>query len=90
MSGFGWFLLIAFSAVALASMTILAVPKHRGSELVAYLVAIVLAALSGAGIAAVVDAGWFMVGAVAGVASIEVGPAIARGVKAIIDKRSKS
>lgn len=87
MSDVGWFLLVAFSAIALASMVVRAVPKHRGAELVAYLAAIVLAGLAGAGIAAAIDSAWVMVGAVAGVASIEVGPAIGRAVKARIAKR---
>ena len=90
MSGLGWFLLIAFSSVALASMTLRAIPRQHGAELVVYLLAIALAALAGLGVAVAIDSSWGIVGAAAGVASIEVGPAIARAVKAVIAKRSQS
>ena len=87
MSDGGWFLLVAFSALALASMAVRSIPKHRGAELGVYLLTIGLAAATGCGVAAAIDASWVVVGAVAGVAAVEVGPAIARAVRGIIHRR---
>jgi hypothetical protein len=62
MSGLGWFLLIAFSSVALASMTLRAIPRQRGAEFVVYLLTIALAALAGLGVAVAIDSSWAIVG----------------------------
>jgi uncharacterized membrane protein len=84
MSDTGWFLLVALSALALASMTIRGVAQKRGRELVVYLVAMAFCAGGGALIAAAIDTGHCVLGAVCGVAAVEIGPAIGTAVRKVI------
>jgi hypothetical protein len=84
MNEFGWFLLIALAALSVASMTIRGAVKHRGPPLVAYLVASVLCASCGASLAHAVDPSYTVLGALSGLAAVELGPAIATGVRRVI------
>ena len=89
MSDTGWFLVIALSALALASMTIRGVAAKRGRELVVYLAAMAFCAGGGALIAGAFDTGHCVLGAVVGVAAVEVGPAIGAAVRKVIRARGE-
>lgn len=82
----GWFLLIALSALALASMAIRGVAKYRGVELVVYILAMTLAAGAGCGIGVALDSDYLVLGGVCGVACVEVGPAVARVTVATVKR----
>ena len=89
MSDTGWFLLVALSALALASMTIRGVAAKRGRELVVYLAAMAFCAGGGALIAGAIDTGHCVLGAVVGVAAVEVGPAIGAAIRKVIRSRGE-
>jgi hypothetical protein len=84
MNDAAWFLLIALSALALASMSVRSVLSHRGQALAVYVVTLVLAAGAGVGIAVAVDGSYAVLGGVIGVAAVEVGPTFAKVAGATI------
>lgn len=86
MNDAAWFLLIALSALALASMSVRSVLAHRGQALVVYVVTLVLAAGAGVGIAVAVDDSYAVLGGVIGVAAVEVGPTAAKVVGTVARK----
>ena len=74
----GWFVLVALSAIALASMTVRGVTRYRGVELAVYCLTMTLAAGAGCGVAAAWDSEYLVLGAVCGLAAVELGPLVAR------------
>lgn len=84
MNDAAWFLLIALSSLALASMSVRSVLSHRGQALVVYVVTLLLAAGAGVGIACAWDTGYCVLGGVIGVAAVEIGPTIAKVAGATI------
>ena len=89
MSDTGWFLYIALSALALASMTIRGVAAKRGRELVVYLVAMAFCAGGGALIAGAIDSNHTALGFIVGIAAVEVGPAIGAAIRKVIRARGE-
>jgi len=86
MNDTGWFLLVALSALALASMAVRGVTRYRGVELGVYVVTMTLAAGAGCGVAAAWDAEYLVLGGVCGLACVEVGPAVARVTVATVKR----
>jgi hypothetical protein len=84
MSDTGWFLVIALSALALASMTIRGVAAKRGRELASYLAAMAFCGGGGALLAGAIDSGHMALGCIVGVAAVEIGDAAAPALRAII------
>lgn len=82
----GWFLLIALSAIALASMAVRGVTKYRGAELAVYVLTMTLAACAGCGVAAAWDSEYLVLGAVCGLAAVELGPAVGRVAVATVKR----
>jgi hypothetical protein len=89
MTELAWLILIAVSALALASMTVRGVTRYRGPELVAYIVAVAMVAVLGAVIAAAVDDTHTVLGGVIGVGVVEVAPTIGTAVRGLIRARAK-
>lgn len=89
MSDTGWFLVIALSALALASMSVRGVVSMRGVELGVYVGVLVLCAGAGCGIAAAIDDTHVVLGGVVGVACVEVGPFVARLVRQVAGRLAK-
>jgi hypothetical protein len=84
MSDTGWFLVIALSALALASMTIRGVAAKRGRELASYLAAMAFCGGGGALLAGAIDDGHMALGCIVGVAAVEIGPAIGTAIRKVI------
>lgn len=81
MSELGWFCLIAFSSIALASVHLKGVLKLRGAELSAAVAIASVAAITGSVIAASISSGnlgWSVTGSAAGIAAVAAGPTMLR------------
>lgn len=81
MSELGWFCLIAFAAIALASVHLKGITKLRGPELAAAAAIASTAAITGSVIAASISAdnlGWSVTGSAAGIAAVAAGPTMLR------------
>jgi len=78
MSNVGWFLLIAFASISVASVALKRTVELRGPALAKASAILAISAAGGAFIAAGLDPTWWATGAFAGTAAVEAGPAVLR------------
>ena len=78
MSSLGWFLLIAFASISVASLALKRTLELRGTPLIKALFVLGVAATGMSVIAWQIDRDWWVVGAFCGTAAVEAGPALLR------------
>ena len=87
MSELGWLVLVAVSAVALASMALRGVARLRGRELAVYGLTLGFAAWLGGVIATEIDEAYAGLGLAVGLACVELGPVVGQVARKIIRRK---
>ena len=90
MNELGWIVLVAVSAIALASMALRGVARLRGRELAVYGLTLGFAAWLGGVIAVEIDEAYAGLGLAVGLACVELGPTVGSVARKLIRRKGDS